>query len=158
MRPALLLAFVPAMLAACASGPHTAGLGGADYSRSQARAPQQVEIGTVEAVRRVTIDATEPGFQNSLAPAAGALVGGVLGSNIGNGKGKMVATVLGALAGGAAGSAVDHARNTIPGVEITVRLKRGDVAITQADEGIPFKVGGRVRVMSDYSTTRVAPD
>lgn len=151
------LFLAPALLAGCATGPNTAGLGGGDYVRAQARSAQQVEFGTIESIRAVTIDASQPGMGNAVAPAVGALAGGALGSTIGKGKGKTVAMVLGALAGGAAGSAVQQAGNNVRGVEITVRLPYRTIAVTQADEGLGLRLGDQVRVLSGGGATRVAP-
>lgn len=155
-RVALLLMPVTLLAAGCATGPQTGGLGGGDYARSQARSAQHVEIGFVEAVRAVRLDASSPGFQNSVAPMVGAVAGGALGSTIGKGNGKKAAIVLGALAGAGAGAAVRDAGNTIKGLEITVRLPRGLLAITQADEGIEFRPGDQVSVLQDGQTWRVA--
>lgn len=160
MTHARALLFFPVVLlaAGCATGPNTAGLGGGDYVRAQARTAQHVEIGFVEAVRAVRLDASSPGYQNSVAPVVGAVAGGALGSTIGKGNGKKAAIVLGALAGAGAGAAVRDAGNAIKGLEITVRLARSLVAITQADEGIEFRAGDRVRVLHDGQTWRVARD
>jgi outer membrane lipoprotein SlyB len=144
-------------LAGCAAGPNnTGGLGGADYSRSQSRSVQRVEVGTVEAVRSVVIDAGG-GAGRVVAPIVGAAAGGALGSTIGKGKGKTVATTLGALLGGAAGSAVQQAGEIVRGLEIIVQMPGKTVGITQADEGVTFNPGDRVRVLSGSGATRVVP-
>lgn len=147
----------PAILAGCAAGPNTGGLGGADYSRAQARSAQQVEYGVIEAVRSVRLDAGQSGAARAVVPTIGAVAGGALGSTIGKGGGKTVAAVLGALAGAAAGSAVQQAGNNVHGVEITVRLASRTIAITQADEGFGFRPGDQVRVLSGMGAERVAP-
>lgn len=159
LKPLILSLAAVALLAGCSVTPNTAGLGGGDYSRAQARGAQNVEFGIVEAVRQVRVDASNPnpGMRGAVAPAVGAIAGGALGSTIGKGDGRKVAIALGAIAGGAAGAAVQQAGSEIPGVEITVRLNTRIVAITQADEGLTFRVGDRVRVMSDGRTWRVAP-
>lgn len=144
-------------LAGCASGPNTGGLGGADYSRAQARSAQRVEYGVIEAVRSVRIDAGQSGAARAIVPTIGAVAGGALGSTIGKGKGQTAAAVLGALAGAAAGSAVQQAGNNVHGVEITVRLASRTIAITQADEGFDFRPGDQVRVLSGMGAERVAP-
>lgn len=151
------IVLAPALLAGCATGPNTGGLGGGDYVRAQARSAQQVEFGVIDSIRTVNIDASRPGMGNSVIPAVGALAGGGLGSTIGKGDGRKVAMVLGALAGAAAGSAVQQAGNTVQGVEITVRLQHRTIAITQADEGFGFRPGDQVRVLSGGGATRVAP-
>jgi outer membrane lipoprotein SlyB len=129
-----------------------AGLGGKDYSRSQARTVQDVQMGVVESVREVNIEGTK----TAVGAGAGAVAGGVAGSTVGSGKGSIVGATLGAVLGGLGGAAAEEAVTRQKGVEITVKLDSGRMlAITQAaDEA--FKVGDRVRVLSGDGTTRVS--
>ncbi len=135
-----------AALAGCAQG-----LGGGSYTRDEARREQNVRLGVVESVRPVQIEGTRTG----LGPAAGAVVGGVAGSTVGGGRGSAVAAVIGAVAGGVAGQAIEQGATRKNGVEVTVKLNNGTlVAIVQeADE--TFRVGDRVRILSDGRTSRV---
>jgi outer membrane lipoprotein SlyB len=123
------------------------------YSRDQARKAQTVQLGTVEMVKPVQIEGTK----SIVGPAAGAAAGGVLGSTIGGGSGRTVATVLGAIAGGAAGAAVEEGITKKNGLEITVKLDRGEVISVVQEADVPFAVGDRVRVLeADDGTTRVS--
>ncbi len=135
-----------AMAAGCAQG-----LGGASYSREEARREQNVRMGVVESVRQVQIEGT----RTIVGPAAGAVVGGIAGSTVGGGRGSDIAAVLGAVAGGVAGQAIEQGTTRRAGVEVTVKLDSGAlVAIVQeADE--TFKPGERVRILSDGRTSRV---
>lgn len=135
-----------AALAGCAQG-----LGGASYTRDEARREQNVRMGVVESVRPVQIEGTRSG----IGPAAGAVVGGVAGSTVGGGRGSAVAAVIGAVAGGVAGQVVEEGTTRKNGVEVTVKLNNGAlVAIVQeADE--TFRAGDRVRILSDGRTSRV---
>lgn len=135
-----------ALLGGCAPG-----LGGGTYSRDQVRHEQNVRMGVVESVREVQIEGTRSG----IGPAAGAVVGGVAGSGVGQGRGSTVGAVIGAVAGGVAGQAVEQATTRQTGVEVTVKLDSGQlIAVTQAaDEA--FKIGDRVRILSDGRTSRV---
>lgn len=137
--------------------PNTRGLGGGDYNRAQARGVAAVEIGTIESVRAVRLDAAEGRATGVLVPAIGALAGGAIGNQVGKGDGKKVGAVLGALAGGYAGHAVQKQRDNIDGLEITVRIGSRLIAVTQADEGIGFHVGDRVQVIHGRGASRVAP-
>lgn len=134
------------ILGGCASG-----LGSRDYSRNQARSVQQVQTGVVVDVRNVNIEGTK----TPIGTGAGAVVGGLAGSQLGRGNGSIAGAVLGAVAGGFAGSAVEEGVTRQKGLEITVRLDSGrTIAVTQgADEY--FRPGDRVRVLSEGSTTRV---
>ena len=145
-----LIAFVAAsvaVLGGCASS-----MSGGAYSREQARQVQEVKMAVVESVRHVKIEGTK----TPVGTGAGAVIGGIAGSNVGGGKGSTVATILGAVAGGMAGSALEEGVTGKDGLEITVKLENGRlIAITQeADE--QFRVGDRVRVLSGGGVTRVS--
>lgn len=135
-----------AVLGGCASS-----MSGGAYSRGQTRQVQEVQMGVVESVRQVKIEGTK----SPVGTGAGAVIGGIAGSNIGAGKGSTVGTILGAVAGGVAGSAIEEGVMRKDGLEITVKLDNGRmIAITQeADE--QFRVGERVRVLSGGGVTRV---
>lgn len=129
-----------------------AGLGGKDYSRTQARTVQEVQMGVVESVREVTLEGTK----TPIGAGAGAVVGGVAGSTVGGGRGSVVGATVGAVLGGVGGAAAEEAITRQKGLEITVKLDSGRmIAITQAaDES--FQVGDRVRVLTGGGVTRVS--
>lgn len=128
-----------------------AGLGGADYSRDQARTVQEVQMGVVESVRQVNIEGT----RTPVGAGAGAVVGGVAGSTLGGGRGSIIAATAGAVLGGVGGAAAEEALTRQTGIEITVRLDSGRmIAITQAADE-QFAIGDRVRVLSGGGVTRV---
>lgn len=142
-----LIAAGSLLLAGC-----PAGLGGKDYSRSQARTTQEVQMGVVESVREVSIEGTK----TPIGAGAGAVVGGVAGSTVGGGRGSVVGTAVGAVLGGLGGAATEEAVTRQKGVEITVKLDSGRLlAITQAADE-QFRVGDRVRVLSGGGVTRVS--
>lgn len=148
MKATVLLSLLAAALitTGCANS-----LSGGAYSRPQARQAQEVQMGVVESVRQVTIEGTESG----IGTVSGAAIGGIAGSEIGDGKGQTIATILGAVGGAVAGHAIEQNVTTKPGLEITVKLDSGRMlAVTQeADE--QFKPGERVRVLTGGGTTRV---
>jgi outer membrane lipoprotein SlyB len=142
-----LIAASTLLLAGC-----PAGLGGKDYSRSQARTVQEVRMGIVESVREVRIEGTK----TPIGAGAGAVVGGVAGSTVGSGRGSVVGTAVGAVLGGLGGAAAEESVTRQKGVEITVKLDSGRLlAITQAADE-QFRVGDRVRVLSGGGVTRVS--
>ena len=126
-------------------------MSGGAYSREQTRQVQEVQMGVVESVRQVKIEGTK----SPVGTGAGAVVGGIAGSNIGAGKGSTVGTILGAVAGGVAGSMIEEGVMSKNGLEITVKLDNGRmIAVTQeADE--QFRVGERIRILSGGGVTRV---
>ncbi|HEX7971513.1 MAG TPA: hypothetical protein VF501_04760 [Thiobacillus sp.] len=147
MLGSALFAAAILVLGGCASG-----TGGKDYSRDQARAAQEVQMGVVESVREVNIEGTK----TPIGAGAGAVVGGVAGSTVGGGRGSIVGATVGAVLGGLGGAAAEEAVTRQKGVEITVKLDSGRlIAVTQAaDEA--FRVGDRVRVLSGGGATRVS--
>lgn len=54
------------------------------------------------------------GNVNPVQTGVGAVIGGLLGSQIGKGNGRTLATVAGVIAGGYAGNEISHGRNPIP--------------------------------------------
>ncbi len=121
------------------------------FNRSDVGTARTVEWGTVRGLRDVTIQNDSRG----VATGTGAVLGGIAGSTIGgSSRANAAGAVAGAVAGGAAGNAM--ARGGRAGVEITVELESGrTVAVTQDGSSQQFRVGDRVQVSSDGTTTRV---
>lgn len=121
------------------------------FNRSEVGRAQTVEAGTVQSIRPVQIQNDSRG----VATLVGAGIGGVAGSSIGGGsRANTIGAIAGAAAGGAAGNAL--ARGVRNGVEITVQLENGrTVAVVQDGNPSDYRVGDRVRVSSDGTTTRV---
>lgn len=135
------------IIAACAES-----RSGSVYTRDQARTAMTVLNGTVTDVRPVQIEGTK----TPVGVIAGGAGGAALGSTIGGGSGRTVATVLGGLAGAAGGAIAEEQLTKKDGLEITVQLTGGEtIAVVQeADE--QFSVGEAVRVLkSPDGTTRV---
>ncbi|MBC3886536.1 outer membrane lipoprotein [Undibacterium griseum] len=137
-----------ALLGGCATQSNS----GSVYRSSQTQNEQSVRMGYVESVREVTIDKGQTG----VGTAAGAALGGIAaGSNIGQGNGAIAAGIVGAVAGGILGQTIEKRNSQQRGLEITVKLDNGDMkAITQDADEI-FRVGDRVRLLSNGRTTRV---
>lgn len=140
-------AFVALLLAACASqqmggGRRMMGAGAA------APAPQvgeaEIRYGRIAQIDPVSLDGDH---QLGMGHVMGAVAGGMLGHQFGNGNGRMVAQVLGSLGGGYLGGQIQNKYvDKRPGQHITVTLNNGvAVGITQpADPAL--RVGDCVRV------------
>lgn len=146
LSSSMLLALGVGLAAGCAthSTPST-------FNRAEVGAARTVEWGTIRGLRDVTIQNDARGIPT----ATGAVLGGIAGSTIGgSSRANAAGAVAGAAAGGAAGNAM--ARGTRAGVEITVELESGrTIAVTQDGTSQQFRVGDRVQVSSDGTTTRV---
>lgn len=121
------------------------------FNANQAGRAQSVQMGTVYAVRDVTIQNTG----TRTGARTGAALGGIAGSTLGSGS---RANTAGAVAGATAGRAVGNSvtSSTQAGVEITVRLDSNMlISVVQAGNSNEFRVGDAVRVTNDGQTTRV---
>ncbi len=123
------------------------------YSQNSAMQMQNVQYGTIQSLRGVQI----AGNGSPVGMIGGAVVGGLLGSGVGGGLGRDLATVGGAIAGGVAGSAIENNVTQQNGVELVVRLDNGRaVSSVQAVGGQMFSPGQRVQVITaPNGTTRV---
>ena len=128
------------ILGACA--PKT----GASFSSGQARTAQSVTMGKIIQLDAAFINDDSSG----LGTLGGAVVGGVAGSTIGGGRGRILSALGGVVIGGLAGTAIERGINSKDAVDITVRLDDGQVlSIVQelGDEEASFMVGDRVRIL-----------
>lgn len=96
-------------------------------------------------VSRIDIQDARPDQLNMGGTAIGAIVGGVLGNQVGGGSGKKAATVIGAIAGGAAGNQIGNnvSRNKIWNVYVT--FEDGQTAVYQYPNDPQVSVGTPVR-------------
>ncbi len=143
----LVATLLTLLLGACASSNS-----GSVYSRDDARKTQTVRTGVVESVRQVKLEGTK----SPIGTVAGAAVGGIAGSSIGEGKGSSIGAVIGAVVGGLAGSAAEEMMTRKDALEITVKLDGGGLTavVQEADE--QFKAGDKVRVIESGGNTRVS--
>lgn len=141
---------VAAALAAGVAGCATTASSGT-YSRAEVGRQAEIQMGVVVAVRPVEIGGTQSG----VGTLSGAAVGGIAGSNIGEGKGSAVGTILGAVVGGVAGSAAEQGVTKQKGLEITVKLDSGRTTAVVQGADIQFYVGDRVRLATVDGMTRV---
>ncbi len=81
-----------------------------------------------------------------LGTIAGAVIGGVVGNQIGGGSGKTVATVVGAAGGGSVGHEIENRQQqTEDTYKITVRMDDGSYESLLQSTHSGFRVGDRVR-------------
>lgn len=142
-----LLLVISIAVAGCASGK-----GGDVYTREEARQVQTVQMGVVEGARPVKIEGTK----SMIGTGAGAVVGGVAGSTVGQGKDAQIGAVIGAVIGGIAGSAIEEGTTREDAMEITIKLDNGRMISVVQGGKEEFKPGDRVRVLQGSGETRVA--
>lgn len=106
--------------------------------------------GRVESVQAVQTQAQPSG----LGIAAGAVLGGVLGNQVGGGTGRKLATVAGAVGGGFAGNEVEKRTRANTTYQVRVRMEDGNVRNFPYNNQPPWSVGDRIRVVDGYLTAR----
>jgi len=119
--------------------------------------------GTVQSVQEVK----EKGEGSGIGAIGGAVVGGLLGNQVGGGNGKKVMTVVGAVGGGLAGhEAEKHVRATTA-YDVQVRMEDGSVRTFRRTEalnpgtrvtvdGNNLRVGGQGAVIQQPRTIRTS--
>ena len=132
------------------------GLQGSTYSRSEARQVQEVEFGTVLSTNPVVIE----GKQSGAGQLPGAIIGGVAGSSVGEGKGQQIFTILGAVGGAVVGSMIEEQATRTQGLELTIKMDSGKtLSIVQEVGNVNvFREGQRVRVLTQGALARVSPE
>lgn len=109
------------------------------------------QCGVVQAVTPVQ---REGGSASGLGAAAGAVLGGWLANQMGNGDGKSLATILGMLGGTWAGNMLEKQLRQDTGYRIDVRMADG--SMRSADHSSAIPVGSVVRVEGN-TVTLIAP-
>ena len=118
------------------------------YTREDTRKVQTVRMGVIESVRAVKIEGTQSG----IGTAAGAAVGGIAGSSVGDGK----EAAIGAVVGGIAGAAAEEFGTRSDGVELTIKLDNGSLVTIVLEATEKFSPGEKVRLIESGGVTRVS--
>lgn len=100
--------------------------------------------GVVESTREITTAAQGSG----VGAVGGAVVGGILGHQVGGGRGRDVATVLGALGGAFAGNQIEGQVKASRSYQIVVRLDDGSTRTLHQSEQPGWQAGDRVQVVN----------
>ncbi|WP_305822719.1 glycine zipper 2TM domain-containing protein [Massilia brevitalea] len=99
--------------------------------------------GNIESVRAIKQRAQGSG----LGAAGGAVVGGLLGNQIGGGHGRQLATVAGAIGGAVVGNQVEGNMKASTSYEIQVRLDDGTLRTFHQSSQPQWRSGDRVRIV-----------
>jgi outer membrane lipoprotein SlyB len=98
--------------------------------------------GSVEAINLVEVK----GDGSYLGMIGGGVVGALLGSQVGQGRGTTVAQLAGAAGGAFAGNEIEKRMRTTSHYEVVVRLENGGSQVISYAAQPGFRVGSRVRV------------
>jgi outer membrane lipoprotein SlyB len=100
------------------------------------------ECGIVESIRAVETQ----GQGSLLGAAGGAIVGGLLGSQLGHGRGRAVTTVAGAGAGAYAGNEIEKHMTRSVRYQVRVRMENGTARTFYRATPPELGVGQKVRI------------
>ncbi|TCS35858.1 outer membrane lipoprotein SlyB [Paucimonas lemoignei] len=121
-----------------------------NYSQQTAQARAICyDCGRIEAVTPVQ----EQGQGSGVGVVAGAVVGGLLGNQVGGGNGRKLATVAGAVGGGFAGNEVEKRARATSSYRVSVRMEDGSTrSFKETTDN--WRVGDRVRIVNGQLTLR----
>jgi outer membrane lipoprotein SlyB len=122
-------------------------------SHPKAKAPVRVaqedtsrwcgSCGNVESIRQIATRAQGSG----IGAAGGAILGGLLGNQVGSGHGRQLATVAGAVGGAVMGNQVEGNMKANHSYEIRVRLDDGTLRTFHQQSTPQWRTGDRVRIV-----------
>ncbi|RBA25581.1 glycine zipper 2TM domain-containing protein [Herminiimonas fonticola] len=133
-----------------AAASKTANQAKSSSSTKVAQAQICYDCGRIESIRSVQTQAKPSG----VGIVGGAVVGGLLGNQIGNGNGRSLATVAGAVGGGYAGNEIEKRTRTATTYEVRVRMEDGKIRTFPYDHQPNWNTGDRVRVVDGYLRAR----
>jgi outer membrane lipoprotein SlyB len=107
------------------------------------------DCGTVVDVRTVK----KEGEASGAGAVIGGIAGGVLGHQVGSGRGRDVATVAGAAGGAYAGHQVEKSRKSTTSYQVVVKLEDGRTRTFSYADPTAYKVGDKVKIV-DKKLTR----
>ncbi len=102
------------------------------------------ECGVIESVREINTK----GEGTGIGAVGGAVVGGVLGHQVGGGRGQDIATVVGAVGGAVAGNEVEKRVKSSKSYDITVRFEDGSSRVINEANAPSWRTGDRVKVVN----------
>jgi outer membrane lipoprotein SlyB len=115
---------------------------------AKARAPAPaaaacLQCGIVQSV----VEVDDKGKATGIGVAGGAVVGGVLGSQVGHGDGRKLATVVGAVGGAVLGNDIERRARSVKRYEVTVRMESGAIRVITEDVQPAWRAGDTVRIV-----------
>lgn len=123
----------------------------ADYDRNTAVAVEKVLFGKVNSVRNISQKELIQDKNQGWKVFGGALVGGIIGNQFGDGHGRDIATVLGAIIGGniANDNNAGSKERIIRLVELMIKTDQGKeyMVLQDFDPKMVFKSGDSIRMI-----------
>lgn len=130
-----------------ATAPRYANNNGYQTANEPATRPVPADPYAGEVVAINTVQSPEP--TTGLGALGGAVAGGLVGNQIGGGRGKILTTIAGAVGGGLAGNGIEHAVRKQTSYQVQVRMQDGSYRNFDYQTQPPVQVGERVHVSGD---------
>jgi outer membrane lipoprotein SlyB len=130
-----------------AAAPRYANNNGYQTANEPATRPVPADPYAGEVVAINTVQSPEP--TTGLGALGGAVAGGLVGNQIGGGRGKILTTIAGAVGGGLAGNGIEHAVRKQTSYQVQVRMQDGSYRNFDYQTQPPVQVGERVHVSGD---------
>lgn len=105
--------------------------------------PKCAECGVIESTREVDVR----GEATGIGAVGGAVVGGILGNQVGAGHGREIATAAGAIGGVVAGNEIEKRIKTTKAYEVAVRLDDGSSRVVRETSAPAWRPGDHVKVV-----------
>lgn len=104
------------------------------------------EYGVVQSIELVQQDSRNTGSTIGLGTVGGAVVGGVLGNQVGSGGGRTAATVIGAAGGAYVGHELENRpqQQVVNVYKITVRMENGSYQTVMQSTSPDLRIGDHV--------------
>jgi outer membrane lipoprotein SlyB len=126
--------------------------GGAYRAVTESTQPRQAAVdpnaGSVVAINAIQA----PESTTGIGAVGGAVAGGLLGNQIGQGRGRTLATIAGAIGGGLAGNGIEHEVRKSTTYQVQVRMADGSYRNFNYSTQPQMVVGERVHVDGDALT------
>ncbi|MBT9499249.1 MAG: glycine zipper 2TM domain-containing protein [Zoogloea sp.] len=122
------------------------------YPPPNTPAPPSVcrDCGVIESVEAIQ----QKGEGSGIGAVGGAILGGVLGHQVGEGSGKQIARIGGAVLGGFAGNEAERRVRTVSHYQVTVRMEDGTRRVITEQNAPVWRSGDPVRVRSGEIVAR----
>ncbi len=105
-------------------------------------------VQSIELMQQAAASTGIGGTGIGIGAIAGAVVGGVLGNQVGGGSGQTIATVAGAAGGAYVGNEIEkrQQQKTVDAYKVTVRMDSGAYQTVTQGNTTALRVGDRVRI------------
>lgn len=141
-----------AMLALSACGnmntPGNTSSSGTAYPQSSSSSGAYSGSGVVQSIELVKVDNSGIGGSGiGVGTIAGAVVGGIVGNQMGGGQGKTATTVIGAAGGAYAGHELEkRGQQSSDAYKLSIRMDNGSYQTVTQTSGAGIRVGDRVQI------------